>query len=162
MLGRSAVIILLLGVLAYFLLAFSGVVDLPRAREHARIEFPGASFTVEIPNTPYRVKRGFQGRKTLSPGAGMLFVLPKVQVVHFWMKDTLIPLDMIWLDENRHVLHIESAVPPCTASPCPQYGPALPAKYVLEVNAGQAGMAGIRIGDQAILADIPPVQTSGY
>ena len=73
----------------------------------------------------------------------MLFVFPESRVVRFWMKDTLISLDMIWLDESLEVLHVAASVPPCAADPCPQ--------YVLEVNAGQVQLANIRAGDRAIL-----------
>ena len=149
MLRIWTLIILLLSVLTYSLLAFYAVVDFPRTREQTRIDFAQASFTVEVPNTPYRVRRGLQERSHLAAGTGMLFVFPGRQVVHFWMKDTLIPLDMIWMDEHLRVIHIEKSVPPCTVSPCPTYGPVLPARYVLEINAGQADRANIHVGDKA-------------
>ena len=63
------------------------------------------------------------------------------------MKDTLIPLDMIWMDSERRIVHIEHNVPPCAADPCPRYPPSGPALYVLEINAGFAAKLGLKVGD---------------
>ena len=82
--------------------------------------------------------KGLQFRKTLQKNYGMLFIFPKPQRYSFWMKDTLIPLDIVWFDFNRKVVHIEYNVPSCEKDPCPTYYPPLEALYVLEVNAGVA------------------------
>jgi uncharacterized membrane protein (UPF0127 family) len=56
----------------------------------------------------------------------------------FWMKNTLIPLDMIWLDKTYTIVHIETDVPPCTTPTCPSYGPSTQlSQYVIELNAGE-------------------------
>jgi uncharacterized membrane protein (UPF0127 family) len=63
------------------------------------------------------------------------------------MKNTLIPLDMIWIDENRRIAHITPDVPPCKADPCPSYPPNVQARYVLELAAGVAAKHGLKDGD---------------
>jgi uncharacterized membrane protein (UPF0127 family) len=68
----------------------------------------------------------------------MLFIFDTPSNYNFWMKNTKLTLDMIWLDKSFTVLYINSNTPPCTAAPCPSYGPAqAQAIYVLEVNGGE-------------------------
>ena len=69
--------------------------------------------------------------------------------MRFWMKDTHIALDMIWMDQSRRIIHIEQSVPPCIANPCVAYGPEGKALYVLEINAGLSKKFGLRLGDEA-------------
>ncbi len=70
------------------------------------------------------------------------------------MKDTLIPLDIVWMDADFTVIHLEESVPPCEVEPCPLYGPKDGVSYTLEINAGAAMRAGIGIGDQARYTEI--------
>ncbi|MBI5149637.1 MAG: DUF192 domain-containing protein [Candidatus Omnitrophica bacterium] len=93
--------------------------------------------------------RGLQFRRSLDPGSGMLFVFQKSEPYTFWMKDTLIPLDMIWIDSGRRIVHVEHNVPPCVADPCPRYPPGHEALYVLEINAGYAVRLGLQLGETA-------------
>ncbi len=79
----------------------------------------------------------------------MLFVFPRPERYSFWMKNTLIPLDIIWLNSDRSVVHLETNVPACVHDPCPNYAPVQPALYVLEVNAGSAQQFGIKKNDTA-------------
>ena len=65
------------------------------------------------------------------------------------MKETLIPLDMIWMDYARRVVFIAADVPPCKSDPCPTYTPPRDALYVLEVNAGYTQKNSIKVGDAA-------------
>jgi uncharacterized membrane protein (UPF0127 family) len=82
--------------------------------------------------------QGLMFRDRVPEGTGMLFVFPQSGDYPFWMKNTLVPLDMIWLDDQKRVVHVEPGVPPCKADPCPSYPPHAVAKYVLELGAGQA------------------------
>lgn len=88
-------------------------------------------------------------RTYLDEDAGMLFVFSQIGSRQFWMKDTLIPLDMIWLDGKGEIVYIASDVPPCDlGDACPGYGPNEKiARYVLELNAGQAMQYGLQTGD---------------
>jgi len=70
------------------------------------------------------------------------------------MKNTLIPLDIIWMDKDMKVIHIEENVQPCKNDPCPSYASSIPARYVLELNAGLSAEIGLRVGDQFSFAKI--------
>ena len=101
---------------------------------------------VEIMRSQKEKLKGLQNREYLGNDRGMLFVFPKNKVHSFWMKDTWIPLDIIWLDQARKVVHVEADVPPCVSDPCPSYAPLQNATYVLELNAGQVQKHKISIG----------------
>jgi uncharacterized protein len=90
---------------------------------------------------------GLMFRESIAPGRGMLFIHPATGVYPFWMKNTLIPLDMVWIDQNKRIAHIAQNVPPCRADPCPSYDPVVNSRYVLEMAAGQAAVHRLRVGD---------------
>ena len=92
----------------------------------------------------------------------MLFIFPKTGMYGFWMKDTLIPLDIIWMDDNQTVVYIEKNAAPCLKDPCPSYGSSYPSRYVLEINSGVALEKHINPGDRAVFyPDASPDVTSG-
>ncbi len=122
----------------------AGTACQPRPKD--QVCFEKRCVNVELARTPEEQTRGLQFRKRLGHNQGMLFIFPRSCRARFWMKDTWIPLDMIWMDEHRKVIHIEARVAPCQTTPCPTYGPSQPAMYVLEVNAGYAEELGIRPG----------------
>jgi uncharacterized protein len=81
---------------------------------------------------------GLMGRKSMDENHGMIFIYKKSSLLNFWMKNTLIPLDMIFLANNK-IVGIIANVPPClTPSSCPSYGPNHIANQVIELNAGKA------------------------
>jgi len=92
--------------------------------------------------------KGLMFRQQLEGRRGMLFVFPSSYRHSFWMKDTLIPLDILWLDDARRVVDIKEEAVPCEKDPCPHYVPEEEAVYVLEVNAGEVRKHGIKKGDQ--------------
>ncbi|HXY39911.1 MAG TPA: DUF192 domain-containing protein [Vicinamibacteria bacterium] len=81
---------------------------------------------------------GLMFRPSLPLDHGMLFVFENEDFHGFWMKNCRFPIDMVWLDRDRRVVHVAEAVPPCKADPCPTYSPLRKASYVVEMNAGQA------------------------
>jgi uncharacterized membrane protein (UPF0127 family) len=120
-----------------------------QADKFIKIYLPsGQSITAEIAVTEAERARGLMFREKLLPDQGMLFVFEKEGTHAFWMKNTLIPLDMLWLDRDRRVVHIERNVPPCKADPCPSYGPVRPGLYVLELAAGAADRFGLKPADR--------------
>ena len=131
---------------------FCGGCSRPDAWTINQVCFGDKCVQVEVVRKEEELHRGLQFRTSLAPDSGMLFVFQKSWSYAFWMKDTLIPLDMIWLDDARRVVHIEHNVPPCTADPCPRYPPGHEALYVLEINAGYADQLGLKIGDIAEFA----------
>lgn len=108
----------------------------------------GTVITAEIAATGPDRETGLMHRTSLAPNAGMLFVFPSDSPYQFWMKDTLIPLDMVWMDEQKRVIYVEKNAPPCPAVrlQCPSFGPSDPARYVLEIAAGSADRVGIKPG----------------
>ena len=104
-----------------------------------RVIFPdGTTIAVELAADDATRTQGLMYRDHLPEDRGMIFLFPTTAEYSFWMKNTLVPLDMIWLDENRRIMHIAHDVPPCKADPCPSYPPNVQAKSVLEVAAGVA------------------------
>jgi len=112
--------------------------------------FSSSCVNVEVADTPFKRQLGLMHRESLPPDHGMLFVFGEEGLRPFWMKNTLIPLDIIWMDSDLEVVHIEHATP-CRGDPCTTYAPQAHARYVLEVNAGYAAEHDIKAGDTAAL-----------
>lgn len=113
-----------------------------------RIVLPdGFAYSVEIANTDDLRAQGLMYRDQLKPATGMIFFFAEDGVYPFWMKNTMIPLDMIWIDANKRVAHVKSDVPPCKIENCPSYDPGVPARYVLELAAGEAAKHRLKAGD---------------
>jgi uncharacterized membrane protein (UPF0127 family) len=120
-----------------------------RKDKFVKIYLPqGGSITAELAVTDEERQRGLMFRETLLPDQGMLFVFETEDFYSFWMKNTLIPLDLLWLDKDRRIVHIARNVPPCKADPCPSYPPDRPGLYVLELAAGSADRLGLKIFDR--------------
>jgi uncharacterized membrane protein (UPF0127 family) len=81
---------------------------------------------------------GLMFRPSLPLDRGLLFIFEDLDFHGIWMKNCRFPIDIVWLDEDRRVVHVAEAVPPCKAEPCPVYQPMKKAAYVVEINAGQA------------------------
>jgi uncharacterized protein len=114
----------------------------------SRIVFPdGYPVTVEVAADDDTRTQGLMFRDHLADDRGMIFFFPQTGDYAFWMKNTLIPLDMIWIDDARRIVHVAHDVPPCKADPCPSYPPNAPAKYVLELAAGVAAKHHLKDGD---------------
>ena len=108
--------------------------------------------TVEVADTPDRRSLGLMYRKELAAEAGMLFVFDAPEHLTFWMKNTVLPLDMIFIGENRHVLGIvKNAVPFTTTA----RGVDGESRYVLEVNAGFSDRHGVTGGDSVSFEGVP-------
>ncbi|HEX2060646.1 MAG TPA: DUF192 domain-containing protein, partial [Thermoanaerobaculia bacterium] len=120
----------------------------PAAATGPRVIFPnGDVIAVEIAADDDLRAQGLMFRDHLRPSSGMLFFFPQDGDYGFWMKNTVIPLDMIWIDSSRRIVHVKNDVPPCRVEICPSYDPGVPARYVLELAAGQAAKHGLKAGD---------------
>ncbi|HYB22847.1 MAG TPA: DUF192 domain-containing protein [Solirubrobacteraceae bacterium] len=98
----------------------------------------GTRIRLELALTEQERALGLMFRDTLPADQGMLFVFDQDAVYPFWMKNTIIPLDMVWLDGQGGVVFVRANVPPCRSDPCPSFSPTKPARAVLELNAGFA------------------------
>jgi uncharacterized membrane protein (UPF0127 family) len=110
----------------------------------------GTSITAELARTDAERQRGLMFRDRLLTDQGMLFVFETEYPYSFWMKNTLIPLDILWLDKDRKIVHIAKNVPPCREDPCPSYPPDRPGLYVLELAAGSADRLGLKLFDRLV------------
>ena len=108
----------------------------------------GHSFTLELATTREEHHQGLSNRDHLLPDAGMLFVFTEESILAFWMKDTLIPLDILFLDQDRRIVDILTMTPQpgVPTDELTVYRSALPAMYAVEVNAGTAAELGLAPG----------------
>ena len=102
-------------------------------------------FRVEIADNDATRERGLMFRKSLTPDAGMLFDFKREQDVAFWMKNTLIPLDMVFIDAHGTVVNVAADATPLSEANVPSAGPVL---GVLEIKGGRAAQIGVRAGDK--------------
>lgn len=97
-------------------------------------------------DTAQERERGLMYRTSLKDGNGMLFVYPSSQTVSFWMKNTLLPLSIAFIDANGKIISIQDMTPQ-ESPPYKQYPSPLPTKYALEVPQGWFGRENISVGD---------------
>lgn len=102
-------------------------------------------FRVEIADDEAERARGLMMRESMPRGAGMLFVFEESRPVSFWMENTLIPLDMIFVDESGKVMRVHHEAIPGDRSQIPSGGPV---RFVLEINGGMARALGISEGSE--------------
>jgi uncharacterized membrane protein (UPF0127 family) len=133
-----------------FLLVLCALIDRGAASDHfVSIYFPdGLSVRAELAVTPEERAQGLMFRQKIGFDQGMLFVFEREGAYSFWMKNMLIPLDLIWLDKEKRIVHVERDVPPCTEEPCPTYASKVPALYVLELKAGSFEKRDLKIFDR--------------
>ena len=117
------------------------------ARE-PQVVLNGQRFTVELAESQQKQALGLMFRDSLPDDHGMLFIFPAENFRSFWMKNTRIPLDIMYFDEDLKLVSVAENAQPCRTRRCPSYPSAGPAKYVLELNAGKAAELGVRPGDQ--------------
>lgn len=98
----------------------------------------GSVLQVEVMVKDEDRSMGLMFRPSLARDRGMLFIFERPDFHGIWMKNCRFPIDIVWLDEERRVVHVAEAVPPCRADPCPVYNPLRRAAFVVELNAGQA------------------------
>ncbi len=116
----------------------------------ATVVLGGETIKLEVAETPEEQAMGLMYRTFLADDRGMLFPFNPPRPVRFWMKNCLISLDMIFIRDGV-VRAIIPDVPPCTAEPCPTYGPDVPIDGVIELRAGRASELGLAVGDRLVL-----------
>jgi uncharacterized protein len=104
-------------------------------------------FVAEIAETMDQQVKGLMYRRSIPRTYGMLFIYPEEDIRGFWMKNTWIPLDLIFLNRNRQVVDMFVNVPPCGADPCPSYVSKVPAQYVLEIRGDLSRELKLKEGD---------------
>ncbi len=112
------------------------------------VDLKGHSYSIEIAQDDASREHGLMDRTQMAADHGMLFVFQDDIPRAFWMKNTKIALDMLFFDADRRLVSVQHNVPPCTADPCPAYSSGAPARYVLELNGGEAQKIGVTAGDR--------------
>ena len=109
----------------------------------------GVRIDAETKLTPEGQAQGMMFRTSLPEDQGMLFIHGTVEKRGYWMFQCEIPLDIIWMDRDRHIVEISADTPPCReiADKCPSYGGSVPSLYVLELAAGMAKKHNLKLGD---------------
>lgn len=113
--------------------------------EKKEVVLGNTQYTLEVADTDFLRERGLSYRTSLAPQTGMLFVFDVPRTLRFWMKDMNFPIDIIWLDTDKKVVHIEHSLSPSTYPD--SFGPEAPTQYVIEIPAGAAKGAGLSKGD---------------
>jgi len=108
------------------------------------IKINDVNYKIEMAQTIAQKSKGLSGRETLCKNCGMFFIFGFETNLPFWMKDTLVPLDMIWLDKNGKIVDIQTIT---EINSTKIYQNKIPAKYVLELNANDSQKINLNIGD---------------
>ncbi len=111
-----------------------------------------APLTFEIARTPETWSQGLGGRTSVPQGYGMLFVFPKKDTYSFWMKDMVVPIDIVWLSDDGTIVGIEDSVAPETY-PDTTFTAPEPVRLVLEMRAGESRARGYQVGSKIALPD---------
>ncbi len=114
--------------------------------EKEQLNLGGEEYLLEIARSAKQRNHGLIFRDHLDERQGMLFIYPRSGNHRIWMKNTLIPLTVVWVDESNEVIGIKKLFP-CDYDPCPSYGVSIPSKYILELSSGNHRLEpGRRIG----------------
>jgi uncharacterized protein len=115
----------------------------------SQFSFKGQTILLEVARTSQQQSTGLMNRTELARDRGMLFVFAPPRPVSFWMKNTLIPLDMVFVSDGV-VKYIGAQIPPCKQDPCPSYGPEpkVDIDGVIELAGGRAAQLQLKVGDR--------------
>lgn len=144
------------GILILFLISIIVYLQYQKiAERNSIIIFTGAGqikIKTEFARTPEEWQKGLMDRASLSENSGMLFIFPNEKSRGFWMKNTLIPLDIVFISSKGRINEITTLFPCQETEICQSYDSKAPAQYVLEINAGQAEKWNMTLGD---IVEIP-------
>jgi len=148
-------------VLATVIPARAGNPEIPPPATRRPVCIRSVCFDAEIAVTADERARGLMFRAALPPDHGMLFVFPQEGRHTFWMKNTRIELDIVFIGADRRVVSITRRASPCRKEPCEQYAPQGPAGYALEIAGGLAARYGFAAGDPVEFREPTPIRRPG-
>ena len=123
------------------------LLSLPACASDTWVEVGGERYSVEIADDEAERARGLMFRDRMEAGHGMLFIHEQQGPQAYWMKNTRIPLDILYFDDDRTLVSPQRDGPPCPlGNRCPSYASDAPARYVLELNAGEAARLQLQDG----------------
>jgi len=132
------IVLILIGVLLIVLIPDRGM---------NKVCYENECFEVEIADDPAERAKGLMFRESLERDKGMLFIFEETGIYPFWMKNTFISLDIIWLDSSGEVVFIKENAMPCLEEPCESFNPSVEARYVLEFSSGFVEEKDVSLGD---------------
>jgi hypothetical protein len=131
----------------YFLLSLTLFACTACMAKSPYVTLKNERFIVELAETSDKQALGLMFRDQMPDDHGMLFLFPGEAMRSFWMKNTRIPLDIFYFDQELKLVSVSQNTKPCRTQRCPGYPSTGPAKYVLELNAGKAAELGVKTGD---------------
>lgn len=117
-----------------------------RDSEKVKMEIEGKTINLEVASTTEAKNKGLMNRESLEPNTGMIFIYSQPRILQFWMKDTLIPLDIIFLDETLEIVTIHQETEPNQTQE--RYSSYEPSQYVIEMKGGWTKTNSVQVGDQ--------------
>ncbi|MEM7054549.1 MAG: DUF192 domain-containing protein [Pseudomonadota bacterium] len=123
-------------------------------------EVGGKRYYVQIADDDQERQQGLMFVDSMPDNEGMLFTFRSMEPRAFWMLNTRIPLDILYLDDELRIVAWSLNTPPCRTRNCPNYPSERPAQYVLEVNAGEMEALGVEIGDVVTVRNVTGIQIS--
>lgn len=130
--------------MSYFLLL--GLSDAQVMKKRSVILPTGKRIKALIADTSEKQTSGLMGYSHLKPSEGMLFVFDKSEPHMMWMKNMIMSIDILWMNDKKEIIEIIPSIPPCKADPCPIYGPSLSSRYVLEISNGASSAYQLKRG----------------
>lgn len=117
-----------------------------QSQKTTKLSIGARQYYLDVASDEATMQKGLSGRKTMASDHGMLFVFAKTGNHCFWMKDMNFPIDIIWLDDDKSIVYIETDVSPSTYPS--SFCPGKPARYVIELLAGEAVSTGMSLGQK--------------
>jgi len=147
--GTNKKRIFFLLLMALLLISGSLLFNSPGQTQVINVNFPsGGVLKSEVADTPEKLLFGLAFRPSLPEGEAMLYIFGESGLHKVWTKEFQFPVDIIWVDESKIVVHLKKNVPPCPDYPCPWYGPPPnDARYVLETNVGFIAKENVKVGN---------------
>jgi len=148
--GTNKKRIFFLVIMALLLISGSLLFNSPGQTQVINVKFPnGAVLQSEVADTPEKLLFGLAFRPSLPEGEAMLYIFGESDLHRVWTKEFQFPVDIIWVDESKIVVHLEKNVLPCTDNPCAWHGPPPDdARYIIESNAGFIAREKVAVGDK--------------
>ncbi len=150
-LHKNIMITVLAGMVVFLTVIIAILINQRQPAKLGTVTINNQTFNVEIADTPAKQRVGLMFRKNLPERTGMLFIFNKSEIQYFWMRDTYVPLDIIFIDEQKRIINFRT-MPPLTDEKCKSDRPA---RYVLELEAGSVRRYAIEPG-QPVSMDITP------
>jgi len=125
----------------------SDIPETPRPYDRSEVFIGDLKIHADLADTPNKQTNGLVWRSQLNDSEGMLFVFSSERSLNFWMKNMLIPIDIVFVTSDMKVINVYKSVPPCANDSCKPYASSKPAKYALELSAGFCERHGVHPGD---------------